>query len=401
MKVVAIYNMKGGVGKTTTAVNLSYLAAATGRRVLVWDLDPQAAASFAFRVRPRVDGFGGKHFPSAETFVEAIRETDYANLHLLPADFAYRKLDRLLDEAGKPRRVVRTLIDTLGRDYDLVFLDCPAGFTLVTEGIFAAADAVLVPTVPTVLSLRTLARLMKWADRSESRARLAAFFSMVDRRKTLHRQAVDWSRDYPDVFLAGLVPYASVVEQMSLRRMPLAAFAPRDAATAAFHSIWTECESRLLADTDDAGDERNTWEDRRRAVEALMTRLESPRTDKSSVTAEPYVIHQFDTAGRDLHRRGQLLELHERQGGWLLVLARHGDSARRLQAQVDRSWAFDILSGAMSPLAALEQRLGRPGPDQLDLVRTILGDQDLRRVDSRMAEPAAGDPHATTIRQAV
>ena len=399
MKVVAIYNMKGGVGKTTTAVNLSYLAAATGRRVLVWDLDPQAAASFAFRVRPRVDGFG-KHLQSAETFVEAIRETDYANLHLLPADFAYRKLDRLLDEAGKPRRVVRTLIDTLGRDYDLVFLDCPAGFTLVTEGIFAAADAVLVPTVPTVLSLRTLARLMKWADRSESRARLAAFFSMVDRRKTLHRQAVDWSRDYPDVFLAGLVPYASVVEQMSLRRMPLAAFAPRDAATAAFHSIWTECESRLLADTDDAGDERNTWEERRRAVEALMTRLESPRTDESSVTAEPYVIHQFDTAGRDLHRRGQLLELHERQGGWLLVLARHGDSARRLQAQVDRSWAFDILSGAMSPLAALEQRLGRPGPDQLDLVRTILGDQDLRRVDSRMAEPAAGDPHATTIRQA-
>ena len=134
MKVVAIYNMKGGVGKTTTAVNLSYLAAATGRRVLVWDLDPQAAASFAFRVRPRVDGFGGKHLPSAETFVEAIKETDYANLHLLPADFAYRKLDRLLDEAGKPKRVVRTLIDTLGRDYDLVFLDCPAGFTLLTEG---------------------------------------------------------------------------------------------------------------------------------------------------------------------------------------------------------------------------------------------------------------------------
>jgi cellulose biosynthesis protein BcsQ len=174
MKVVAIYNMKGGVGKTTAAVNLSYLAAAAGRRVLVWDLDPQAAASFAFRVRPRVDGFGGKHFPSAETFAEAIKETDYANLHLLPADFAYRKLDRLLDEAGKPKRVVRTLIDTLGRDYDLVFLDCPAGFTLVTEGIFAAADAVLVPTVPTVLSLRTLVRLMKWADRSASMARLAA-----------------------------------------------------------------------------------------------------------------------------------------------------------------------------------------------------------------------------------
>ena len=60
MNVIALYNMKGGVGKTTTAVNLSYLAAASGQRTLLWDLDPQAASSFAFRVRPRVAGFGRK-----------------------------------------------------------------------------------------------------------------------------------------------------------------------------------------------------------------------------------------------------------------------------------------------------------------------------------------------------
>ncbi len=184
MKVVAIYNMKGGVGKTTTAVNLSYLAAAGGARVLLWDLDPQAAASFAFRVRPRIEGFSRKSLESSRALAEAIKQTDYANLHLLPADFAYRKLDRFLDDLGKPKRVVKTLIEAIGREYDVVFLDCPAGFSLVTEGIFAAADAILVPTVPAVLSLRALVRLMKWADRSESTATLAAFFSMVDRRKT-------------------------------------------------------------------------------------------------------------------------------------------------------------------------------------------------------------------------
>ena len=107
MKVVAIYNMKGGVGKTTTAVNLSYLAAAGGKRdVLLWDLDPQAAASFAFRVRPCIKGFSKKSLESGQALVEAIKETDYANLHLLPADFAYRKLDRFLDHLGKPKRVV-------------------------------------------------------------------------------------------------------------------------------------------------------------------------------------------------------------------------------------------------------------------------------------------------------
>ena len=82
-----------------------------------------------------------------------IKQTDYSRRDLLPADFAYRKLDRLLDDLGKPRRVVTTLVESVGRDYDLVFLDCPAGFSLLTEGVFAAADAVLVPTVPTILSV--------------------------------------------------------------------------------------------------------------------------------------------------------------------------------------------------------------------------------------------------------
>ena len=118
MSVVAVYNMKGGVGKTTTAVNLSYLAAAAGQRALLWDLDPQAASSFAFRVRPRVAGFGKKSLESGEALAAAIKETDYNNLDLLPADFAYRKLDRLLgqlrqagtrrDRPPRPRSVVTT-----------------------------------------------------------------------------------------------------------------------------------------------------------------------------------------------------------------------------------------------------------------------------------------------------
>ena len=60
MRVLGIYNIKGGVGKTATAVNLAFLAAAQGRRTLVWDLDPQGASSFYFRVKPRIKGGGGK-----------------------------------------------------------------------------------------------------------------------------------------------------------------------------------------------------------------------------------------------------------------------------------------------------------------------------------------------------
>ena len=93
MKIFATYNIKGGVGKTATAVNLAYLAARDGYRVLLWDLDPQGAASFLFRVRPRVKGGGKALIQGTRPVDDAIKGTDFDDLDLLPADFTYRNLD--------------------------------------------------------------------------------------------------------------------------------------------------------------------------------------------------------------------------------------------------------------------------------------------------------------------
>src|SRR5215467_6660353 len=245
MNAVAFYNLKGGVGKTTAAVNVAYLAAAAGQRVLLWDLDPQGAASFILRVRARVGNLRRKTLQHGTTFADAIKETDYPNLDLLPADFSYRKFDRVLDHLDKPVRVMRTLLDTLGADYDLVLLDCPAGFSLLTEAVLENADLTLIPTIPTPLSVQTLARILKWTDRRDSPASLAAFFSMVDRRKTLHRRACEWSMEHRGCFLESQIPSASVVEQMTVRRTPLPEFAERDSASKAFADLWSEVRKRL------------------------------------------------------------------------------------------------------------------------------------------------------------
>src|SRR5262249_33476793 len=160
-------------------------------------------------------------------------QTDYENLYLLPADFAYHKLDRLLDSLGNPGRVLSSLLETIGDDFDVVFLDCPAGFSRLTEAILAVADAIVVRASPTALSVRMVAQLVRKAEFPSSRASLSIVFNMVDRRKTLHRQACELGAHHPEIFLRTELPYASVVEQMAAHRAPTAVYAAHTTAAAA------------------------------------------------------------------------------------------------------------------------------------------------------------------------
>ena len=169
VKVLATYNIKGGVGKTATSVNLAYLAAHEGAPTLVWDLDPQGAASFYFRIKPKIKG-GGKRLVSGKRDLEdCIRGTDYEGLDLLPADFSYRNMDLFLEHTKKPERRLHQLLEPLAGEYDYVFLDCPPSISLVSENVFYAADAVLVPTIPTPLSLRTFQADQEISRRTGSR----------------------------------------------------------------------------------------------------------------------------------------------------------------------------------------------------------------------------------------
>lgn len=246
MRVLATYNIKGGVGKTATAVNLAYLSARDGQRTLLWDLDPQGAASYLCRVEPRIDG-GGKALVRGDLELnELIRGTDFEGLDLLPADFSYRHMDLALDGAKKPTRRLARLLQPLAGAYDHLFLDCAPSISLVSEAVFVAADALLVPTIPTALSLRTLERLRSHlAERRRSRVAVLAFFCMVDRRKSLHSRIAEQAGDPAAGVLRATIPYSALVEQMSVARAPLFAFARSSAAAQAYEALWREILSRL------------------------------------------------------------------------------------------------------------------------------------------------------------
>jgi cellulose biosynthesis protein BcsQ len=125
--------------------------------------------------------------------------------------------------------------------YDHLFIDCPPNITLVSEGVFVAADVLLVPTIPTTLSLRSLERLRKHLKKRRFRhVRLMPFFCMVDRRKSLHRRTSDDPELKRQGFLETAIPYASEVEKMGLLRQPLATFARSSPATHAYAALWRE-----------------------------------------------------------------------------------------------------------------------------------------------------------------
>jgi chromosome partitioning protein len=248
MKIFATYNIKGGVGKTSTAVNLAYLAAREGYRVLLWDLDPQGAASFLFRVRPRVKGGGKALIRGTRPVQDAIKGTDFDGLDLLPADFTYRNLDLILDDAKKPARRLASLLAPLRREYEVLILDCPPSISLLSESVLHAADVLLVPLIPTTLSVRTLDQLTEFIDGfAGKRPKVLAFFSMIDGRKRLHQEIAQQLPAKRPEFAATVIPALSIIERMSVERRPVTEFAPRSSAARRYGELWQEArESAAL-----------------------------------------------------------------------------------------------------------------------------------------------------------
>jgi chromosome partitioning protein len=239
MKILGVYNIKGGVGKTATAVNLAHLASRTGLRTLIWDLDPQAAATFYLRVKPKVKG-SVKMLKGKRDLDDVVKGSDYRDLDLLPSDFSYRNMDLLLGENKKPAVQLLKLLRPLSRHYDLVVLDCPPSISLVSENIFRAADALLLPTIPTTLSLRTMEQLLDFMEGHRLDTPVYAFYSMVDRRKRLHQDVIATPGDPRCTVLDTVIPYATEVERMGLERRPVTDYAPRSNAGRAYHVLWDE-----------------------------------------------------------------------------------------------------------------------------------------------------------------
>jgi cellulose biosynthesis protein BcsQ len=246
MRVVAVTGLKGGVGKTSAAVNLAALSALGGHRTLLWDLDPQGAATWCLGGKPKLKGGATKLIGGGRGGLGAVaRATAIDDLEVVPADATVRDIDRVLSVSGRPGKPIRRLLAGTKGGADVVVLDCPPGLTPVVEAVATVADVLLVPVVPEPLPFRALERFGEFLDdtKSASRSILGPFVSMIDRRKPIHRR-VEAEIRAAGGFLGAAIPESSAVARMGEVQVPAVISSPRSLASAEYAKLWAEATER-------------------------------------------------------------------------------------------------------------------------------------------------------------
>lgn len=246
MQVLALYHMKGGVGKTAAAVNLSYLAARSGARTLLCDLDPQASATYYFRIQPKLKAKRKVFAPGGKQLEKSIKATDFARLDLLPGALSHRHLTEVFQQAKHPVRYLHRSLAALQDEYQYVILDCPSEVSLIAQNVFYAADYILIPIVPSPLSVHAYQQLRTfYIKHGYNPNKLRTFFSMVERQKRLHRSVMrELTAAHPEA-LPQAIPYLVDVENMGIHREPVLVSVPQSRVSQAYEQLWTEMEAIL------------------------------------------------------------------------------------------------------------------------------------------------------------
>ena len=235
--IISIYNIKGGVGKTSTTINLAYNAS-KHHKVLIWDLDPQGASTFYLQKKTKNRNYFEKF--SKNGIKKYIKPTAFRNLDLIPADLDFKDIDKNLENNQHFKELLKEL------DYDYIFLDSPPTLSTISKNIFKASDVIIIPTIPTVLSIRTYNQILDIFKNYLKNKKILTFLSMVDKRKKMHIDLANKILSLPKKQILKTPIYNSVlVEKMGEELAPVEVFAPNSEVSKSYQRLWEEIKKKI------------------------------------------------------------------------------------------------------------------------------------------------------------
>ncbi|MEQ9011788.1 ParA family protein [Algiphilus sp.] len=246
MHSLAVYQLKGGVGKTTTAVNLAALAARDGWPTLLWDLDPQGAAGHVLGADPA--GIKVKKLLRGEQAAgRLVEHTPWRHLDVLPSNRKLRNVDAHLGSGHTDGSWVQTWLKRFSENYRLVVIDCPPALGGLAESILRNASLLLLPTEPGPLARRAVDQVREHLEElGIKNPPLRTFFNQVDRRRRMHREMAEDPSQFLPFASPVTIPASAAVERMGMECAPLYAYAGAGhPAVQAFDALWQDTRKVL------------------------------------------------------------------------------------------------------------------------------------------------------------
>jgi len=240
--VIAVYSVKGGVGKTTIAVDLAWRAASIGaKQTLLWDLDPQGGAGFLLGLDPPKTSNAVGLFQHTGKPRDRIETTRFDNLSIIQADMSLRNLPLQLARMGSQKRL-STMLSFLRADFPRIVLDCPPMLGELSDQIMHAADLIVLPLPASPLAKRAFDQMREELHRNHrNHPPVLPVLSMYDSRRKLHRETrATGAANWP------MIPQSSLIEQVASRNEPIASFANWSDPSRALGRLWSAVEMKLV-----------------------------------------------------------------------------------------------------------------------------------------------------------